>query len=399
MPVSKLSKKVISMSASATLMMSQKANDLKAKGIDVISLSLGEPDFDTPDHIKEAAKKALDDGYTKYTPVPGLIELREAIVEKMKRDNGLDYSINQVMVSNGAKQCVANLCLALLDPRDEAIVFAPYWVSYFDIISFVGGTPVPIHTEIEQDFKVTPEQLEAAITEKTKFVLFSSPCNPTGSVYTHEELSSLVDVLDNHKEIIVVSDEIYEFINFSGGHKSIGTFEKVKDRTVTINGMSKGFAMTGWRLGYMAGPEWLVKACVKVQGQSTSGANAFSQKAAAYALLADMSDTEMMKEAYLRRRDLVIKMLSDIPGIKVNHPKGAFYIFPDVSELFGKSYNGNTITDANSFTQTMLTEAHVALVSGSAFGNDDCVRLSYAASEEVLIKAINRMKEVLNKYN
>ncbi len=398
MSKSSLSKKVQSMAESATLMMSQKARDLKAQGVDVISLSLGEPDFDTPDHIKEAAKKALDDGYTKYTPVPGLMELRKAISEKLKRDNGLDYSVNEIIVSNGAKQSVANLCLALLDPDDEAIIFAPYWVSYFDIISFVGGIPVPVYADIKQDFKVTPEQLEAAITPKTKFVLFSSPCNPTGSVYTKEELAGLVEVLNRHTNVIVVSDEIYEFINFSGKHFSIGAFPGMKERSVTINGMSKGFAMTGWRLGYMAGPEWLVKACIKVQGQSTSGANAFSQMAAAYALHADMSASDNMRAAYLRRRDLVIELLNDIPGMNVNRPNGAFYIFPNISEFFGRSYNGNTIKNADDFVQTMLTEAHVALVSGSAFGNDNCFRISYATSDNLLVEAVSRMKKILAEY-
>ena len=379
------------MSESATIKMAQNARELKKQGHDVISLSLGEPDFDTPEHIKVAAKQALDDGYTKYTPVPGLLELRTAIVEKFKRDNNLDFNTNQVVVSNGAKQSIANICLSLLDQGDEVILFTPYWVSYFEIVKFAGGTPKPLAASIEQDFKVTAEELKAAITPNTKLIIFSSPCNPTGSVYTKKELESMADVLKEHEQIIVVSDEIYEHINFTDAHFSFGSIPSMKDRTVTVNGMSKGFAMTGWRLGYIGAPEWLAKACAKVQGQFTSGATAFGQKAASIALTSDMKPSRDMKAAFLKRRDLVIKMLKEIPGIKVNHPQGAFYIFPDITQLFGKSANGVLIHDSNTFAEQLLAQAHVGIVSGSAFGNDDCFRISYAASEEQLIEAVNRI--------
>jgi len=387
------------MSESATLKMAQKARDLRSKGYEVISLSLGEPDFDTPDHIKEAAKKALDDGYTKYTPVAGIPELREAICTKLKRDNNLDYTPNQVIVSNGAKQTIANLCAALLDPGDEIIIFTPYWVSYFEIVKIAGGTPVPLKAGIEQNFKVTPDQLDAAINPKTKAILFSSPCNPTGSVYTQSELEALATVIDKYDNLFIISDEIYEYINFESKHASIGAIDIVKDQTITVNGFSKGFAMTGWRLGYMAGPEWLAKACAKVQGQVTSGANAFGQKAASYALLADMGPTHQMKEAYQMRKKLVTSMLSEIPGINCNDPSGAFYVFPNIKELFGKSNGLMTINNSNDFTELILQDAHVALVAGSAFGDDECFRLSYASSEENLKLAINRMAEVLAKFS
>ncbi len=390
-----LSRRVASMTESATLKMSAKARDLRAKGIDVISLSLGEPDFDTPEHIKEFAKKALDKGYTKYTPVPGLVEFRQAIKEKFERDNGLYYDLDQIVVSNGAKQCIANLCLSLLDPGDEIVVFSPYWVSYHDIINFVGGTPITLSAGIEQDFKVTPDQLEEAISEKTKAILFSSPCNPTGSVYTWDELEELAEVIKKHDHLIVISDEIYEYINFTGNHASIGAIEGMQDRTVTINGMSKGFAMTGWRIGYMGAPKWLAKACIKVQGQFTSGAGAFSQWASGKALASDMTPSDNMREAFLKRRDLVIELLSEIPDFKVNHPTGAFYIFPDISAYFGKTDGVVIIDNSNDFAEVLLEKAHVATVAGSAFGADNCFRISYAASEEKLVEAINRIKTCL----
>ncbi len=394
-----LSDKLTQMAESATIKMAQQAREMKAQGHDVISLSLGEPDFDTPEHIKKAAKQALDDGYTKYTPVPGLLELREAICEKFKRDNNLDYSPSQIVVSNGAKQSIANLCLALLNPGDEVIVFSPFWVSYRDIVSFAGGVPVPVHGSIDADFKVTAEQLDAAITSKTKAILFSSPCNPTGSVYTHDELAALVTIIDKYDDLFIISDEIYEHINFTEAHASIGTFPEVKDQTITINGMSKGFSMTGWRIGYMGAPEWIAEACAKVQGQFTSGASAFGQKAAAVALQSDLKPTYEMKAAFLKRKQLVKDLLNDIPGVVSNDPKGAFYFFPDISSYFGKSDGPVTITDANSFAEVILHQAHVAVVSGSAFGDPNCFRLSYASSEENLIEALTRIKRTLSKFS
>jgi aspartate aminotransferase len=392
-----LSDRVLQMQESATILMAQKARDLAAQGHQVISLSLGEPDFDTPDHIKEAAKRALDEGYTKYTPVPGLPELRQAIVDKFKRDNELEFDLNQIVVSNGAKQSLANLSLALLNPGDEVIIFTPYWVSYYEIVRIGGGVPVLLKAGIENDFKVTPEQLEEAITDKTKMIWFSSPCNPTGTVFTKAELEALADVVAKHEDILIMSDEIYEYINFTGHHESIGAIESVKDRTITVNGFAKGFAMTGWRLGYMGAPAWVAEACAKIQGQFTSGANAFGQKAAAYALMADMSPTNKMREAFLKRKELVKAKLSEIPGIKTNDPQGAFYIFPDISAYFGKSFNGQTISNSDDLALYLLEHAHVATVSGSAFGADECLRLSFAASEEELLEAVRRIGEALGK--
>ncbi|MDF1867175.1 MAG: pyridoxal phosphate-dependent aminotransferase [Saprospiraceae bacterium] len=392
-----LSRRVQNMSESATIKMAQLARDLKAKGHDVISLSLGEPDFDTPNHIKEAAKKALDDGYTKYTPVPGLMDLRESIVTKFKRDNDLDFDVNQIVVSNGAKQSIANLCLALLDEGDEVVIFTPYWVSYYEIVRLAGGVPVTVSAGIENDYKVTAKQVEASITEKTKMVLFSSPCNPTGSVYSKEELTEIGNVISKHEGIFIVSDEIYEYINFTGQHASIGAVPSVKDRTITVNGFAKGFAMTGWRLGYIGAPKWIAAACAKIQGQFTSGANAFSQKAAAHALLADMSETDKMREEFLKRRDIVIGLLSEIPGFKVNCPPGAFYIFPDISDYFGKTDGTVTINNSNEFCEYILMKGFVAVVTGSAFGADNCFRFSYAASEPELREAVRRIAEVVSK--
>ena len=392
-----LSQRVQKMSESATIKMAQMARELKAQGHDVISLSLGEPDFDTPDHIKEAAKKALDDGYTKYTPVPGLMELRNAICTKFKRDNDLEFSPNQIVVSNGAKQCIANLCLALLDKGDEAVILAPYWVSYSEIVKLAEGVPVLVKAGIEDDYKVTAEQVEAAITEKTRILLFSSPCNPTGSVYTKEELQSIADVVAKYPNITIISDEIYEYINFVGHHTSIGTFENVKDRTVTVNGFAKGFAMTGWRLGYMGAPLAVAKACAKIQGQVTSGANAFGQKAAIDALLGDMTPTHKMRKEFLRRRDIMIGLLKEIPGFKVNKPTGAFYIFPDISAFFGKKVGDKVIANADDFCEYILESAHVGIVTGAAFGADECCRFSYAASEESLREAVRRIKEAVSQ--
>lgn len=386
-----LSQRVMKMEESATLKMTQLARNLAAQGHNVISLSIGEPDFDTPDHIKEAAKKALDEGYTKYTPVNGLMELREAICTKFKRDNGLEFKPNQIVVSNGAKQTIANLCLALLDEGDEVVILAPYWVSYSAIVELAEGVPVIVKSGIEQDYKVTAEQVEAAITERTKMVIFSSPCNPTGSVFLRSELEAIAEVISKHENIFIVSDEIYEYINFTDQHTSIGTIDSVKDRTITVNGFAKGFAMTGWRLGYMGGPAWIADACTKIQGQVTSGATSFGQKAAAHALLADLTPSIAMRDAFLERRDLVIGLLSEIPGFKVNKPEGAFYIFPDVSEYFGKSKDGVVVQNADDFAEYLLSEAHVATVSGAAFGADNCIRISYAASNDQLREAIRRI--------
>ena len=391
-PISKL---VSNMNESATIKMAQMARDLKAQGHEVISLTLGEPDFDTPNHIKEAAKKALDDGYTKYTPVPGLVELREAIVRKFKRDNGLEFDVDQIVVSNGAKQSIANICLSLLDDGDEVILFAPYWVSYFEIAKMAGGVPVPVVAGVEQDYKVTPDQVRAAITERTKLAIFSSPCNPSGSVYCREELEGIAAAFAPHENIFIVSDEIYEYINFTGKHVSIGTIESVKDRVITVNGFAKGFAMTGWRLGYMGAPHFLAKACSKLQGQFTSGANAFGQKAAAFALDSDLTPTYRMRDEFLKRRDLVISLLKEIPGFIVNKPEGAFYIYPDISYYFGKTDGTWNIRNSQDFCEYLLEVGHVGTVDGGAFGTPNCMRISYAASEENLRKAINWIGEAV----
>lgn len=392
-----LSERVTNLAESETLKMARMARELRALGHDVISLSLGEPDFDTPDHIKEAAWQALKDGYTKYTPVAGLPELTKAISEKFKRDNNLDYRPEQIVVSNGAKQTVYNLCQALLDPGDEVVVLAPYWVSYWEIVKLSGGVPVPVYAGVDQDFKPAAAQLAEAITERTKFVLFSSPCNPTGSVFTREELQAYADAIAPHEHVYIVSDEIYEYINFTHEHVSIGAFPNVKDRTITINGFAKGFSMTGWRLGYMGAPKFIADACSKIQGQVTSGASSFGQKAGAVALSGDLGPTEMMREAFRERRDIVLSMLEEIPGIKTNHPDGAFYVFPDVSAFFGKTDGHTTIRNADDFCDYIMTNAYVGLVSGSAFGDPNCFRLSYAASEEQLREAIRRMKDVLGR--
>ncbi len=394
-PKKMISEKVQSMEVSATLKMAQKARDLAAQGIHVISLSLGEPDFDTPEFIKEAAYTALKKGNTKYTPVPGTMEIRKAISEKFKSENGLDYAPSQIVVSNGAKQSIANIFMAILNPGDEVLVPAPYWVSYVEIIKFSGGIPVILHSDIDSNFKVTAAQVEKAITPATKAIIFSSPCNPTGTVFTHDELKEIGDVIAQHENILVIADEIYEYINFTDYHVSIGTFENLKDRTATVNGFSKGFSMTGWRLGYMGAPQWLADACNKVQGQITSGAASFSQEAGAVALNAKRIETVEMRNAFMRRRDLIISLLKEVPGLKVNQPQGAFYVFPDVSAYFGTSNGHETINNADDFSEAMLTEAHVGTVSGSAFGNDNCIRLSYAASDDEIIEAVRRIKTCL----
>jgi aspartate aminotransferase len=392
-----LSTRVLGMNESATLKMARLARELSDTGVEVISLSLGEPDFDTPEFIKEAAWDALKKGFTKYTPVPGLPELRDTIVKKFKRDNNLVFNPSQIVVSNGAKQTIANLAMALLNEDDEAILFAPYWVSYFDIINMIGGKAVPIATSVEDDFKVRPSQLEAAISEKTKFVLFSSPCNPTGSVYSEKELRELAEILENYPNAVIISDEIYEYINFTDTHFSIGQIESIADRVVTVNGFSKGFAMTGWRLGYMGAPQWLADACVKIQGQFTSGATAFGQKAGVSALNAGSDAAVEMKQAYFERKEMARKKLAEIDGVKVNNPQGAFYIFPDISAYLGKSIGSNTINNSDEMAAFLLTEAHVATVSGAAFGSPECIRLSFAASFQEISTAIDRIAEALKK--
>ncbi len=393
-----LSRLVTEMQESATLKMAKMARELKAQGKDIIDLSLGEPDFDTPVHIKDAAKKALDDGYTKYTPVNGLLELREAIVRKLARENHLHYTVNNIVVSNGAKQSVYNLCMSLLDPGDEVILPAPYWVSYYEIIKMAGGIPVVAASGIEQDFKCTPGLIESLITDRTKFILYSSPCNPSGSVFSFDELQAIADMLKSHEQVMVVSDEIYEHINFISSHRSIAEMEGMQDRTVIINGMSKAFAMTGWRLGYIAGPAWIADACTKIQGQVTSGANSFGQKAAVTALDGDLTPTYEMVKAFNRRRELIISRLEQIPLLLVNRPEGAFYIFPDVSAYFGRtSTNGYEVKDADDLSLYLLSAAQVSTVSGVAFGNEKCIRLSYATSETKIEEAVKRIAVALSQ--
>jgi aspartate aminotransferase len=397
-PSKMIAAKVQAMEESATIRMAQKSRDLAAKGVNVISLSLGEPDFDTPEFIKEAAYSALKKGNTKYTPVPGTMDLRNAICDKFKSENKLDFKPSQIVVSNGAKQCIANICLATLNEGDEAIILGPYWVSYVEIVKFAGGNPVVVSAGIEEDFKVNAEQIKQAITPKTKLLIFSSPCNPTGSVFTHDELKAIADVIAENGQILVISDEIYEYINFTGNHVSIGAFDNMKDCTATINGFSKGFSMTGWRLGYMGGPQWLADACNKVQGQVTSGAASFSQEAAAVALRTEKTEALAMRDAFMRRRDLITSLLRDVPGFVVNYPQGAFYVFPDVSYYFGKSNGSITIENADDFAEAMLTEAHVGTVSGAAFGADQCIRISYAASDENITEAVRRIKACLQNF-
>jgi len=396
--VHQVADRINTMGESATLKMAQLARELSAQGHKVISLSLGEPDFDTPDHIKKAAIKALEDGFTKYTPVPGIPELREAIAAKLLRDNQLSFKSSQIVVSNGAKQSIANLSLSLLQEGDEAIILAPYWVSYKEIIELSEAKAVFVKAGIEQDFKVNAAQLKAAITDKTRMVLFSSPCNPTGSVFSRAELKALADVIAEYPKIVVVSDEIYEYINFTEkGHCSIAEFEVLKDRCVVVNGFSKGFAMTGWRLGYIAAPQWIANACIKIQGQVTSGANSFGQKAAAHALMSDLSPTFEMTKAFRQRRDIFVKILNEVPGFKVNNPQGAFYVFPDISELFGKSDGNTVIRNDEDLCDYLLYNAHVAIVAGSAFGAPNCVRLAYSLGEENLREAVRRIKEAVLK--
>ncbi|MEL6535252.1 MAG: pyridoxal phosphate-dependent aminotransferase [Bacteroidota bacterium] len=391
-----LSNRIKAMSESATLAMAAKAREFKAKGIDVISLSLGEPDFKTPKHIQEAAKAAIDEGkYFAYPPVNGYPDLRQAIADKLKRDNGLEFGPNNVVVSTGAKQSIANIMMALLNPGDEVVVFSPYWVSYTELIKLGEGTPVYVDGTIENGFKATAEEFEAAITDKTKLVIFSSPSNPTGAVFNAEELEGIAAVLRKYPNIIAISDEIYEYINFGDKHVSLGALEGMQDRVITVNGYSKGFAMTGWRIGYIAAPEWIAKACNKIQGQVTSGANSIAQRAALAAITSEMGPTHEMAEAYRSRRQLVLDLLNDIPGVKTYMPNGAFYIFPDVSTYFGTQFGETEINNASDLCMYILNEAHVSLVTGEAFGAPNCVRISYAASDEDLKEAMARIKRVL----
>lgn len=395
-----LSNRVASMTESATLAMAAKAREFKARGIDVISLSLGEPDFKTPKHIQEGAKEAIDEGkYFAYPPVAGYQDFREAIAHKLNSENNISCSAANIIVSNGAKQSIANVMYALVDPGDEVIVFSPYWVSYTALIELAEGVPVFIEGSIENDFKATAEQLKNAITSKTKAVIFSSPCNPTGSVFSKQELEAIADVVKAHDNIFIIADEIYEHINYTDEKVSLASLPGMFERTITVNGFAKGFAMTGWRVGYICAPEWIVKGSAKIQGQITSANCSIAQRAALTAITSDLSPTHDMAAQYLKRRDMVYGLLKEIPGVKANLPQGAFYFFPDVSSYFGKSDGEHTIKDANDFCIYILEKAHVSLVSGAAFGNPDCVRLSYAASEENLKEAIKRISEVLAKFS
>ncbi|WP_444666928.1 pyridoxal phosphate-dependent aminotransferase [Flavobacterium columnare] len=390
-----LSERINSLAVSQTLAMAALARELKAQGKDIISLSLGEPDFNTPDFIKEAAKQAIDDNFSAYPPVEGYLDLKEAICAKFKRDNNLHYTPAQIVVSTGAKQSLYNIAQVMLNHGDEVVLPAPYWVSYFEIIKLSGGTPIEVPTSVASNFKITPAQLEAAITPKTKMMWFSSPCNPSGSIYSKEELEALAEILKKHPNIYVVSDEIYEHINYTGNYYSIGSIPGMENNVITVNGVAKAFAMTGWRMGYIGAPEFIAKACTKMQGQVTSGANTIAQRATKAAVEANPEAIKYMVDSFEKRRGIVYQLLSEIPGFKLTMPEGTFYFFPDVSEYFGKILRGKEIKDANDFAMYLLAEANVATVTGDAFGNPNCIRLSYATSEELLREAIKRIKEAL----
>ncbi len=392
-----LSDRLCRLAQSQTLMMSQKSQELKAQGIDVINMSVGEPDFNTPDHIKEAAKKAIDDNFSRYSPVPGYPALKNAIVAKLKNENGLDFQPSQILCSNGAKQSVCNVIMALVNKGDEVIVPAPYWVSYTEMVKLADGTPVIVEAGIEQDFKITPAQLEAAITPNTRALILCSPSNPTGSVYTKEELRGLADVLVKYPRVIVIADEIYEHINYVGRHESICQFEDMKEQTVIINGVSKAYAMTGWRIGFIAAPEWIVKGCNKLQGQYTSGPCSVSQMAAVAAYVGTQEPVEMMRQAFERRKNLIVKLAKEIPGMEVNDPKGAFYLFPKCSSFYGKKCGDRVINNSMDFAMYLLEEGHVATVGGDAFGSPECFRMSYATSDENIVEAMKRIKECCAK--
>ena len=395
--MTQLSNRLNRLQPSATLAMSQKSAELKAQGIDIINMSVGEPDFNTPDAIKQAAHQAIDDNYSRYSPVPGYPVLRQAIVDKLKRENGLEYSVNQILCSNGAKQSVCNTIMALVNEGDEVIVPAPYWVSYPQMVMLADGQPVFIEATIEQDFKITPAQLEAAITPRTRALILCSPSNPTGAVYSAEELEGLAAVLRRHEHVIVIADEIYEHINYVGRHASIAQIPDMKERTVLINGVSKAYAMTGWRIGFIAAPEWIVKGCNKLQGQYTSGPCSVSQIAAAAAFSGDQQCVEDMRQAFERRKNLIVALAREIPGLEVNEPHGAFYLFPKCSAYFGKSYNGQTINNSTDFAMYLLEVAHVATVGGDAFGSPQCFRMSYATSDNNIREAMSRIKQALAK--
>jgi len=395
--MAKLSNRLNRLAASATLAMSQKSAEMKAQGIDVINMSVGEPDFNTPDHIKVAAKLAIDENYSRYSPVPGYPELRQAIARKLERENQLHYQPSEILVSNGAKQSVCNTVMALVDPGEEVIIPAPYWVSYPQMVKLAGGTPVIINAGFEQNFKITPEQLEAAITPQTRLLILCSPSNPTGSVYTKDELAGLAEVILKHEDLFVLADEIYEHINYIGKHESIAQFPGMKERSIIVNGVSKAYAMTGWRIGYIAAPEWIVKGCNKLQGQYTSGPCSVSQRAALEAYIASQDCVEEMRLAFERRRDLIVELAKDIPGLEVNTPQGAFYLFPKCSSFYGKSDGEHTIKDSNDLAMYLLEVGHVATVGGDAFGDPDCFRMSYATSDENIREAMRRIKEVLGR--
>ena len=390
-----LSERLNRLSPSATLAMSQKSSEMKAQGIDVINMSVGEPDFNTPDHIKAAAIKAVEENWSRYSPVPGYPSLKQAIVEKLRNENGLEYKPSQIVCSNGAKQSVCNSIMAIVNAGDEVIIPAPYWVSYPQMVLLAEGTPVIVEAPIEQDFKITPQQLEAAITPKTRALILCSPSNPTGSVYSKEELEALKDVLLRHERVIVIADEIYEHINYIGKHASIASFDDIKDRVIVVNGVSKAYAMTGWRIGFIAAPEWIAKGCNKLQGQYTSGPCSVSQKAAEAAFAGPQECVETMRQAFERRKNLIVRLAMDIPGLEVNNPEGAFYLFPKCSSFFGKSYNGTTINTSTDLAMFILEKGHVATVAGDAFGSPECFRMSYATSDENIIEAMRRIKETL----
>ena len=393
--MAQLSERLRRLAPSATLVMSQKSSEMKAQGIDVINLSVGEPDFNTPEGIKQSAKQAIDDNWSKYSPVPEYPALRQAIADKLHRENNLDYSPGEILVSNGAKQAVCNTMLALLDDGDEVIIPAPYWVSYPQMAKLAGGTPVIVPTGFAQDFKMTASQLEAAITPRTRLLVICSPSNPTGSVYSKDELRALADVVLRHEDLFVIADEIYEHINYTGSHESIAQFEGMKERTIIINGVSKAYAMTGWRIGYMAAPEWIVKGCNKLQGQYTSGPCSVSQKAAEAAYTQSQECVEQMRQAFQRRRDLIVALAKDIPGLEVNNPQGAFYLFPKCSNFYGKSHGGRTISNSTDLALYLLEEAHVATVGGDAFGDPECFRMSYATSDDNIREAMRRISQAL----
>lgn len=395
--MAQLSNRLNRLAPSATLAMSQKSSEMKAQGIDVINMSVGEPDFNTPDHIKEAAKKAIDENYSRYSPVPGYPDLRKAIVAKLKNENGLEYSINEILVSNGAKQSVCNTVMALCNDGDEVIIPAPYWVSYPQMAKLAGAEPVIVNAGFEQNFKMTPGQLEAAITPKTRMLILCSPSNPTGSVYSQEELDALAKVILSHEELYVLADEIYEHINYVGKHASIAKAEGMRERTIIVNGVSKAYAMTGWRIGYIAAPEWIVKGCNKLQGQYTSGPCSVSQKAAEAAYTMDQTCVETMRQAFQRRRDLIVELAKDIPGLEVNVPEGAFYLFPKCSSFYGKACGDKVINNSTDLAMFLLEEGHVATVGGDAFGDPECFRMSYATSDDNIREAMKRIKETLAK--